>query len=135
MQRSQAVRARGAYICPFTEQLHSSVSTIQPWQDLVIDIDATPLDLVLVTLEVESAEDAVIDIEGLGGLPSLSRRFEQPHRRALRLRLALLDSICRRFRCHRTCACALRRARAAPDPRLPLSETTDPTAPNLCYGV
>ena len=32
MQRSQAVRARGAYI-PFTEQLRSSVSTIQPWQD------------------------------------------------------------------------------------------------------
>jgi hypothetical protein len=70
---------------------------------LVIDRDATPLDLVLATLEAESAEDTVIDVEGLGGLPSLSRRLEQPHRRALRLRIALLDSSSRRFRCHRTC--------------------------------
>ena len=38
----------------------------------MIDLDATPLDLVLVTLEVESAEDAVIDVEGLGDLKTVS---------------------------------------------------------------
>ena len=57
-----------ALVHVLAERLRRPVSTIHPWQDLVVDLDATPLDLVLVTLEVESAEDATIDVEGLGDL-------------------------------------------------------------------
>jgi acyl carrier protein len=49
-------------------RLRRPASTIHAWQDLALDLDATPLDLVLVTLDVESAEDARIDVEGLGDL-------------------------------------------------------------------
>jgi acyl carrier protein len=50
------------------ERLRRPVSTIHPWQDLVVDLDATPLDLVLVALDIESAEDATFDLAGLGEL-------------------------------------------------------------------
>jgi acyl carrier protein len=57
-----------AIVHVLAECLQRPVSTIHPWHDLAVDLDATPLDLVLVTLEIESAEDASIDVEGLGEL-------------------------------------------------------------------
>jgi acyl carrier protein len=57
-----------ALVHVLAERLQRPVSTIHPWQDLVVDLDATPLDLVLVALDIENAEDAVIDVEGLEDL-------------------------------------------------------------------
>jgi hypothetical protein len=40
-------------------------STIHPWQELAGDLDLTPLELVLVALEIEGIEDVDIEIAGL----------------------------------------------------------------------
>lgn len=57
-----------ALVHVLAERLRRSVATIHPWQDLAVDLDATPLDLVMVTMDIESAEGALIDVEGLGNL-------------------------------------------------------------------
>ena len=40
-------------------------SAIHPWQDLEHDLDMTPLEVVLVALEIEGIEDVDIDMAGL----------------------------------------------------------------------
>jgi hypothetical protein len=60
-----------ALVHVLAERLRRPVSTIHPWHDLAVDLDVTPLVLVLVTLDIESAEDAVIDVEGLGDLKTV----------------------------------------------------------------
>jgi hypothetical protein len=40
-------------------------SSIHPWQELAGDLDMTPLELVLVALEIEGIEDVDIEIAGL----------------------------------------------------------------------
>jgi acyl carrier protein len=41
------------------------LSTIHPWQELERDLDMTPLEVVLVALEIEGAFDVDLDVEGL----------------------------------------------------------------------
>lgn len=40
-------------------------SSIHPWQNLERDLDMTPLEVVLVVLEIEGLEDVDIEVEGL----------------------------------------------------------------------
>ena len=46
-------------------RLGRPASTIHPRHDLARDLGMTPLDAVLVALDVEEAEDVDIDVEGL----------------------------------------------------------------------
>jgi hypothetical protein len=39
--------------------------TIQPWQELARDLDMTPLEVVLLALEIEGIEGVDIDLTGL----------------------------------------------------------------------
>jgi len=57
-----------AFVHVLAERLRRPVSTIHAWHDLAVDLEVTPLDLVVVALEIESAEDAIIDVEGLSDL-------------------------------------------------------------------
>jgi hypothetical protein len=41
------------------------ISTIHPWQELERDLDVTPLEVVLVALEIEGTEDVNIEVAGL----------------------------------------------------------------------
>jgi hypothetical protein len=46
-------------------RLGRPASTIHPWHQLERDLDMTPLELVLVALEMEGIEDVDIDVRGL----------------------------------------------------------------------
>ncbi len=46
-------------------RLGRPVSTIHPWQQLERDLDITPLEVVLVALEIEDIEGVDIDVRGL----------------------------------------------------------------------
>jgi acyl carrier protein len=57
-----------ALVHVLAERLRRPASTIHPWHSLAVDLAVTPLDLVMVTLDIESAEGAVIDVERLTDL-------------------------------------------------------------------
>jgi acyl carrier protein len=69
-------------------------STIHPWQRLEEDLDLTPLELVLLALDVEEIEDVTLPLEQLatvrtvGDLLSFFARTVARDKRARRARVA-----------------------------------------------
>ncbi len=47
------------------------VATIRPWQQLEEDLDLTPLEIVLVALEIEDALEVEIQAEELAGIATV----------------------------------------------------------------
>jgi len=68
-------------------------STIHPWQDLERDLEMTPLEVVLVALEIEAAEDVDIDIDiaGLDGVRTVRDLSTFFAREVARARCARMD--------------------------------------------
>jgi len=74
--------------------LHSRrhASSIHPWHHLEADLDMTPLEVVLVALEVEGIEDVDLDVAGLDCVRTVAEMiafFEREVRRARSERIAL----------------------------------------------
>ncbi len=56
---------RGTVLSVLARHSGRPATTIHPWQELERDLEMTPLELVLVAVEVETIEDACIDVSGL----------------------------------------------------------------------
>jgi len=59
----RSVRSVVLYV--LAHHLGCPVAKIHPWQDLERDLDLTPLELVLVALDIEGIEDVDLHVEGL----------------------------------------------------------------------
>jgi hypothetical protein len=55
--------------------LNRAPSTIHGWQRLDQDLDITPLEVVLVALDVEELEDVIIPVEELAAVATVSELF------------------------------------------------------------
>jgi hypothetical protein len=69
---------------------HRHISSLHPWQELDGDLDMTPLEIVLVALEIEGIEDVDIDVSGLGEVRTVGEAlafFEREVARARRARV------------------------------------------------
>jgi hypothetical protein len=65
-------------------------SSLHPWHELEGDLDMTPLEVVLVALEIEGIEDVDLDVTGLDEIRTVGEAvafFEREVARARRERL------------------------------------------------
>jgi hypothetical protein len=65
-------------------------SSLHPWQDLDGDLDMTPLEVVLVAMEIEGIEDVDIDVTGLDEVKTVGEAlafFEREVPRARQARI------------------------------------------------
>jgi hypothetical protein len=56
-------------------RLDCDVSRIHPWQDLEVDLDLTPLELILVALDIEEIEGVDLPVEALGSVRTVGDLF------------------------------------------------------------
>jgi hypothetical protein len=63
-------------------------SSIHPWQNLERDLDMTPLEVVLVVLEIEGLEDVDIQVEGLEEVTTVGELSSFVKREVAREKLA-----------------------------------------------
>jgi hypothetical protein len=82
---------RGAVLTVLGHHLGRPTSTIHPWQDLEHDLEMTPLEVVLMALEVEGIEDADLDVTGLERVHTVGELVSFFTREIARARLARAD--------------------------------------------
>ena len=82
---------RGAVLNVVAHHTGRPVSTIHPWQELERDLEMTPLELVLVALEVEDIEAVELDVSTLDRARTVGELVTFFTREVARARLALAD--------------------------------------------
>jgi hypothetical protein len=65
------------------------VDAIHPWQELEHDLDMTPLEIVLVALEIEGIEDTDLDVSGLARVRTVGELLTFFARETARAHVAL----------------------------------------------
>ena len=65
------------------------IDTIHPWQELEHDLDMTPLEIVLVVLEIEGIVDADLDVTELAHVRTVGELMTFFTRETARARVAL----------------------------------------------